>query len=281
MPNIAIVTDSTAYLPPEQIETYGITVVPLSVVFEESAFEEEIEMSTADFYEKMKKADEHPTTSQPSPGKFLATYERLAENHDAIISIHLSSGISGTYQTALAVAEDIHGAEVYCFDSEISCMVQGFYVLEAARLAMEEATVDDILDRLEEMKKTVRAYFMVENLNHLHRGGRLSGAQAMVGSLLQIKPVLHFENKLIVPFEKVRTEKKAVNRILELFHEDAGSGEAVKATVIHANRPEKADKLRSALIEKYPHAEVDVSYFGPVIGTHLGERSLGLGWYKP
>ncbi|WP_158736824.1 DegV family protein [Alteribacillus sp. YIM 98480] len=280
MAKIAIVTDSTAYLPPEVTEKENITLVPLSVVFGNEAYEEETELSAADFYDKLKKTEELPTTSQPPLGKFVETFEKLSEDHEAIITIHLSSSISGTYQTALTAGEQVEGVEVYGFDSEISCMPQGYYVMEAARMARDGETVDTILDRLEDMKQSTRAYFMVDNLNHLHRGGRLTGAQALVGSLLQIKPILHFENKQIVPFEKVRTEKKALNRVFELFDEDAKKETSIRATVIHANRQDKAEAIKKQLSEKYPHAEIDVSYFGAVIGTHLGEGSLGIGWCK-
>ncbi|MGY4688908.1 DegV family protein [Salibacterium sp. K-3] len=276
----AIVTDSTAYLPKDTVETTGITVVPLHVIFGGEAFQEECELSTDAFYEKMKTSPELPTTSQPPPGLFIEVYEKLAETHDAIIVITLSSGISGTYQTAVSAAEGIEGADVHVFDSEISCMPQGYFALEAAAMAEEGTSPDRILERLDEMKKRTRAYFVVDDLNHLHRGGRLNGAQALVGSLLQIKPVLHFENRLIVPFEKVRTEKKALNRVLQLFDEDAGSGARVRATVIHANRPEKAERIKQQLADSYPNVEMDTGWFGPVIGTHLGEGGLGIGWCR-
>ncbi|WP_054636895.1 DegV family protein [Thalassobacillus sp. C254] len=280
MPNIAVVTDSTAYLSQETLDKYGITVVPLSVVFGEEAYEEEIDITTDEFYKKMSESQELPTTSQPVMGTFLETFEKLGENHDAIISIHLSSGISGTYSTAVTVGETVEEVDVHCFDSEVSCAPQGYYVIEAAKMAQDGHSVDDIMTRLSEMRESMRAYFVVDNLNHLHRGGRLNGAQAIVGSLLKIKPVLHFEDKLIVPFEKVRTAKKAVNRVYELLDEDAAKGEPIRATVIHAQRPEKAEEIRNHLDQKYDNLEIDISYFGPVIGTHLGEGSIGIGWYK-
>ncbi|MFB4165206.1 DegV family protein [Alteribacillus sp. JSM 102045] len=280
MANIAIVTDSTAYLPPDVTANENITIVPLSVVFGNEAYEEEVELSTVEFYNKLKQSEDLPTTSQPALGKFVETYERLAQNHEAIITIHLASGISGTYQTALTAGEQVEGVEVYGFDSEISCMPQGYFVIEAARMARDGETVDTILDRLKEMKKSMDAYFVVDNLNHLHRGGRLNGAQALIGSLLQIKPILTFENQQIVPFEKVRTEKKALNRVFELFDEAAKNDTPIRATVIHANRRDKAEEIQQKLSEKYPNAVVDISCFGPVIGTHLGEGSLGVGWCK-
>ncbi|KAA7210881.1 DegV family protein, partial [Salmonella enterica subsp. enterica serovar Lubbock] len=124
------------------------------------------------------------------------------------------------------------------------------------------------------------AYIMVDDLTNLQKGGRLSGAAALIGSLLQVKPILHFENRVIVPYEKVRTKKKALNRVFDLLHEDAKDNESMRVVVIHANRPEEAEKMKEELQEKYENIECMVSYFGPVVGTHLGEGAIGIGWYK-
>jgi DegV family protein with EDD domain len=207
-------------------------------------------------------------------------YEKLSAEYDAVVSIHLSSGISGTFQGAVAAGDMVDDIDVHAFDSEISCMIQGFYVLEAAEMAVEGKGPEEIIARLDEMKNSDRAYFMVDDLSHLQRGGRLSSAQALVGSLLQVKPLLHFLETKIVPFEKIRTRKKAVKRIYDLFEEDASLGVPMRAVVIHANRDAEAEVMKKELEEMYPHVEFFLSYFGPVIGTHLGEGAMGLGWYK-
>ncbi|MFZ3590392.1 DegV family protein [Bacillus sp. DJP31] len=276
----AVVTDSTAYISKELREELNIHMLPLNVVFGNESYQEELELTTEAFYEEVKGGRALPKTSQPAIGMFVELFEKLSKDYDAVISIHLSSGISGTYQGAVSAGEMVEGIEVLPFDSEISCMPQGFYVLEAAKLAQEGKGPSEIMDRLVEMKKSLRAYFMVDDLDHLQRGGRLSSAQAFVGSLLQVKPLLHFVDKKIVPFEKIRTRKKAIKRIFELFKKDANHGTLVKAVVIHANRLEEANELKADLEIEYPNAEVMVSHFGPVIGTHLGEGAIGLGWYK-
>ncbi|WP_299094884.1 DegV family protein [uncultured Metabacillus sp.] len=276
----AILTDSTAYITKELRERHHIHMIPLSVIFGTETYQEEIEITAEEFFAKVKEMQTLPTTSQPSVGEFVAIFERLAKEYDAVISIHLSSGVSGTYNGAVTAGKMVEDLKVYPFDSEMSCMVQGFYALEAANMAEAGKTPDDILGRLEEMKQSMRAYFMVDDLTNLQRGGRLSSAQALIGSLLQVKPILHFENKVIVPFEKIRTRKKALNRVFELFHEDAIQKIPMRAVVIHANRPEEAAKMKQELEEKYPHVECLTSYFGPVIGTHLGEGAIGLGWYR-
>ncbi|MBN8210703.1 DegV family protein [Bacillus sp. NTK071] len=281
MKTVAIVTDSTAYLPDDMLSEYDISMIPLNVVFGNESFLEEKEIGVDDFFEKIRSENELPKTSQPSIGSFIETYEKLAETHEEIIMITLSSGISGTFQSAFSAGGMVEGVDVHVFDSEISCMVQGFYVLEAARMAQEGYSSGRILERLNEMKhQGMHAYFLVSDLSNLHRGGRLNAAQLVVGNLLQIKPVLTFEDKQIVPYEKIRTRKKALNKILSLFDESAKDGAPIKATVIYANNKEEALLLKSELEAKYSNVEIILSYFGPVIATHLGEGSLGLGWYR-
>ncbi|XQY91526.1 DegV family protein [Metabacillus sp. HB246100] len=276
----AILTDSTAYIPKHIREQYNIHMIPLSVIFGSETYQEEVEITAEEFFAEMKQHQELPTTSQPPVGEFVELFEALSKEYDAVISIHLSSGISGTYNGALTAGTMVEGIKVYPFDSEISCMVQGFYALEAAELAEDGAEPEKIMERLNEMKRSMRAYFMVDDLTNLQRGGRLSGAQALIGSLLQVKPILHFVDKVIVPFEKIRTKKKALNRVYELFHEDASQEIPMRAVIIHANRPDEVEGIKRDLEQKYPHVEFMISYFGPVIGTHLGEGAIGLGWYK-
>ncbi|WP_411953914.1 DegV family protein [Alkalibacillus sp. S2W] len=277
---IAVLTDSTAYIPQEERDKWNIFMVPLSVTFENETYRELIDITTSGFYNKVREAKELPKTSQPAVGDFVSIFEEIAQDYDAVISVHLSSGISGTYQAAMSAGDMVDGLEVYPFDSEISCMVQGFYALEAAKMVHDGAAVDAIMDRLYEMKDSTSAYFMVDDLSHLARGGRLTGAQAMVGSLLQVKPLLHFEDTKIVPFEKIRTSKKAYKRMENLLAEDAEQFDQIRAVVIHAEREELAQNWMEELDAKFQNVEFSLSYFGPVIGTHLGEGGIGLGWYK-
>lgn len=276
----AIVTDSTSYIPKELRDEWNIHMIPLSVIVGGQVYEEEVNLQVDEFYRLVREGEELPKTSQPPVGQFVELFSRLAKDYDAIISIHLSSGISGTYQGAVQAGEMTEGAKVYAFDSETSCYVQGFYALRAAEMAKDGIPAEDIMAELEALKLTERAYFMADDLSHLQRGGRLSSTQAIIGGLLQIKPLLHFDNKVIVPFEKIRTRKKAMNRIVELLSEDTKKYEKLKAAIIHANRPAEAEKWRKEMEIQFPNVEFTISYFGPVIGTHLGEGSMGLGWMR-
>ncbi|MCM3111758.1 DegV family protein [Lederbergia lenta] len=275
---IAVVTDSTSYIPKHIREDLHIHMIPLCVVINSETYREEVDISAADFYEEVRNGTKLPTTTQPPIGEFEALYSELAKEYDAIISIHLSSGISGTFQGAVAAGDMTENAKVFAYDSEISCMPQGFYVLEAAVMAKAGKTPEEIIARLDELKASMRAYFMVDDLTHLQRGGRLSSAQAIIGSLLNIKPLLHFENKVIVPFEKIRTRKKAMKRVADLLGEDVEKGHRLQATIIHANRVQDAAEWKAELEQLYPTVDFNISYFGPVIGTHLGEGAMGLGW---
>lgn len=276
---VAVMTDSTAYIPAHLRQQWNIEMLPLNVFIDDVSYQEEVDLQADQFYPLVRQAKELPKTSQPSIGYITETLEKLAVDYDAVVSIHLSSGISGTHQSVITAGNMVEGIDVYAFDSEISCMAQGFYALEAAQMANDGKDAETIMNRLNEMKQSMRAYFMVDDLSHLHRGGRLNGAQALLGSMLQVKPLLHFVDTKIVPFEKIRTQKKAIKRILSLFDEDAATGKPVKAVVIHANRPEDAKMLKNDIEKQYANVEISISYFGAVIGTHLGEGSLGLAWY--
>lgn len=276
---LAVVTDSTAYIPEELIEKYHIYTVPLSVIFGNESYREGIDISTENFYKKVKKEKNLPTTSQPAIGLFVDLFEKLAEDYDAVISIHLSSKLSGTFDAAKTASSMVQNIEIHPYDSELSAMPQGFYVLEAAEMALGGADVKAVIQRLDEMKVNTRAYFMVDDLSHLQRGGRLSSAQAIVGSLLNIKPILHIVDGMIEPYEKIRTRKKAIARILAMLEEDIEHKDVKRVVFIHANNEQQILKIHEKFKKKYPNIETIISYFGPVVGTHLGEGSLGISWY--
>lgn len=277
---IAVVTDSTAYIPSELREKHQIHMVPLSVIFDDISYREEIDITTEEFYQKMKESENLPTTSQPAVGTIMEKFEELAKDYDAVISIHISSKISGTYRAVESVGEMVKDdIKVYPFDTALSAMPQGLFAIEAAEMIKDNHTPGEILERLEKLKTNIKAYFMVDDLTNLQRGGRLSGAQALIGSLLQIKPILHFVDGFIVPFEKVRTQKKAINRIIGMLEADASKGDIAKVVFIHGNNEQSALDLRNEFSRKYPDIETVISYFGPVVGTHLGEGSIGVSWF--
>ncbi|HLS66043.1 MAG TPA: DegV family protein [Pseudogracilibacillus sp.] len=277
--SIAIVTDSTAYIPKDLREKHNIYTVSLSVIFGTETYREEIDITTEQFYEKVARNEELPSTSQPAIGEFVELFEKLKETHDTIISIHLSRKFSGTYDAAESAGNMVDGVDVHVYDSELSCTPQGLLAIAASEMACAGKNATEIIAALDDIKAKTRTYFMVDDLSHLHRGGRLNRAQAILGSVLNIKPILHIEEGLIVPFEKIRTRKKAINRIMSMLEDDSKNKQVARVVFIHANNERAAIELRDQYHTKFPNVETIVSYFGPVIGTHLGEGSVGVAWY--
>jgi DegV family protein with EDD domain len=281
MTKMALVTDSPSYLSDEIIEKYHVHIVPLSVIFDGEVYKEGIELSAEAFYEKVRSGEALPTTSQPPLGEYVTLFEKLAEEgYEDIIVVSLSSSVSGTYQTAVTASKMVEGVRVHVFDTEIVALAEGYYVIEAGQMIEEGKSVEEILARFNEMRdRVVKAYLMVDDLGHLHRGGRLTGAQAFIGSLLKMKPLLSFLKGKIVPMEKIRTKKKALQRLKELLAEDANSGAPIRASVITALRQEDAETLAEEIRNEFPNVEIDTGFLGAVVGTHVGEGTIGLTWY--
>lgn len=276
---IAIVTDSTAYIPSAVRQRHHIHMLPLVVNLDRKTYQEEVDLSAKEFYAMLKTSEEFPKSSQPAIGVMYELYSELSQAYDAIISIHLSSGISGTYQNVVSLSKEFPNFHIYPFDSEISCHVQARFVLEAARLAEVGTDPGEIIARLDYMKERSHAYFMVDDLMNLQRGGRLSNGAAVIGSVMKIKPILHFNDKKIVVFEKIRTNNKALRRMEELLGQTVDVVDyPLLATVIHGNIPGKGQEWMEHLQKSYPEVRFELGYFGPVIGTHLGEGALGLTW---
>lgn len=278
---IAIVTDSTSYIDESYLHEHKITRIPLNVIFGQESFAELEDITTEELYQKMRQSEEFPKTSQPSIGSVLEIFERLMKNYDAVLCVTLSGGISGSFQTFCTAAQMVDEKKIKVLDSETSCAAQAWFVYEAVRLREEGKDLDEIFAYLEDMKGHYHAYFIADDLNHLQRGGRLSSAAALIGGLLQVKPILHFVEKKIVPFEKIRTRKKAIRRILELMEEDARQGKRFDVWVVNADCPEDGKEVAEEIRQQFPDAvkEVREGVVGPVIGAHLGPGAIAITWY--
>lgn len=278
----AIITDSTAYLSNEYIEQHDdLYVISLSVILNQSSYKESHEITTNEFYAKLKQVEELPMTSQPSIGEYIDLLEQLKnKGYEKAIAIHLSSGISGTYQNSITAGKSVDGIDVYSFDSKLACMIEGFYV-DFAYKHKNQRTADEIIDEMTKMRdQTTEGYIVVDDLSNLRKGGRLTATQAMIGTMLHIKPVLTFEDGLIVPNAKIRTLNKALKQIEHYFEDIVHQypDEQIHATIIHANNEDAAEKWLYKMKEKYPNINITLSHFGPVIGTHLGSGALAMGW---
>lgn len=282
---IAVVTDSTAYLSPEETAANNIHVVPIPVTLDGQTYREGVDISTSDFYEKMANSSSFPTTSQTPIGQLMEVYQGLADDgYDAVISIHLTRAITGYLDTVEQLAEQMKDTiKIVPIDSHLTVKMMGYLALEAAKLASEGDDLDDIVKKVKEYRDTFNNVFVVDDLQNLVRGGRLSNASAFVGSILKIKPLLtmHTPTHAIEAFEKVRSMKKAKLRCEQIFDEDiAKLYYPVKAMVIHANVPEEGQKWLDKLQADHPDISFELSYFGPVIGSHLGQGALALAWMQ-
>ncbi|GEO68248.1 DegV family protein [Levilactobacillus acidifarinae] len=281
---IAVVTDSTSYLSAEEAKRYNIHVVPIPVIIDGRSYDEGVDITTEEFYDWLRNSKSFPSTSQPPLGEMINLYNQLAdEGYDTVISIHLASTISGFVNQLKNLAPTIDNIRVIPYDSQITVKLMGYLAIEASRMAAKGATPEDIIARLDDLRSTIGEYFVVDDLQNLVRGGRLSNASAFIGSVLRIKPLLTFDDKTheIVAFEKVRSRKKALARVEDLFVEaQAKVDYPLKALVIDANDPDGGAAWAAKITQQYPDIPVERSYFGPVIGAHLGEKALALAWIK-
>ena len=281
---IAVVTDSTSYLPEELIQKYDIRVVPIPFILNEKTYEEGVDITTEEFYSLLAQSPELPSTSQPPLGEMISLYEDLRdEGYEAVISIHLAATISGLVGNLQNIASQIEGIKVIPYDSGITVRLMGELAVAAAQDAAKGMDIDSIVAHLDELRSTVDEYFLVDDLQNLVKGGRLSNASAFIGTMLKIKPILTFDDDTnkIVAFDKVRSMKRAKKRVESLFIEQLEKTDyPVHLFVTHANNEKAASEWRDSLQEQFPNLRISVTYFGPVIGCHLGEKAMALGWMR-
>jgi len=273
---VAIVTDSTADLPQSLAASRGITIVPLTLNFDGQSLLDGVDITPSEFYRRLPNATSHPTTSQPSPGRFAETYEALLATHDAVVSMHISQKLSGTFESAQQAAEMTDQSRVHVIDTQAVSMGLGLVTLAAATLASRGAEAEAIVDKVMSMRGEVQTYFSVATLEFLRRGGRIGRASAMLGSVLQVKPVLCIRDGLVTPLERVRTFDRALNRVVELTREvDRGKGLCV--IVGHADAEADAERVAHEL---EPNCEtLMIQPLGPVVGAHAGPGVVGVGVY--
>lgn len=279
MPQVAVVADTTHYLPPDLVAAGDLHQVSLYVNWQ-GRQDREADVHDYDaYYEHLRTAAELPTTSQPSPGDFAAVYEPLLAAGRDIVSIHLSSTLSGTYATALAVrdqfAESRGERRIAVMDSATGAGGLGLVVLAAQAAARAGADVDGVLDRARQGREGLKLWFCVDTMEYLHRGGRIGAARAWLGTTLKVKPILTFESE-IEPVERVRTAGRAFERLVDYLRarrDDGADGWIVQ----HVQAPEQAERLVARGRELFDSEPAFVSEIGPVFGTHLGPGLVGVG----
>ena len=277
MAHIRVVTDSGADIPKEMAQELGIRIVPLTIHFGDEERRDGVDLSQEEFYRRLR-AGEMSRTTQPAPADFEAAYRGLAEEGaEAIISCHLSSKLSGTFQSAALAAQAVD-VPVHVVDTRSASLGTGLVAIEAARLAREGADVKVILARAHSIIAQQRVLFMVDTLEYLQRNGRIGKAQAFVGGLLNVKPILTLDDGVVAPLERARGRNKAVARLLERLSETAG-GVPLRVAVVHGDAPAEAAALAEQIRSRVRVAEMITAVLGPTIGTHAGPGTLGIVYY--
>jgi DegV family protein with EDD domain len=275
--NTAIVLDSTADFPEASTRFANWRVVPLYVLFGDQSYRDYVELAPAEFYARLRTAEHLPTTSQPTPGDFLQVYEELAP-YERIYSLHLSSALSGTFQSATTAAAELDG-KVRVVDSESASAAISMLGLAIQRRLARGTTDEEITALIERFRERAGLIFTVDTLEFLRRGGRIGRASAWAGELLHVKPILTIKRE-VVPLKRVRGNQKAMQEFVLGFTSTTSDVDTLKVGIAHADAPERATQLEKMVHAERPHAEIEVvTTLGAVVGTHAGPGTVGFFWF--
>ena len=279
---IALVTDSTSAITKQEAEENNIIVVSIPIIIGKKEYLENVDITSDQLFKMQREGADFPKTSQPSTGSLIRLFDYLLDQgYEAIIAITLSSGISGFYQTLCNIADNNPKYNLHPIDTRMTVRLQGNLVLAAAKMIKNGVELESILTHLDEIRSTIDEIFVVNDLNNLSRGGRLSNAGAFIGSMLNIKPLLTFKDGNIVAFDKIRSMKRAFLKIKKLTVKKIDQlpyKDKIKLFIIDSNDSSQVAEAKTFLKEKFPEQSISVTKFSPVIATHLGEKSFAIGW---
>ncbi len=278
MSKIALVTDSTTYLPPELAKKYNISVAPQVLIWGDQTYQDGVDIQPNEFYAKLKTAKEMPTTAQVSVASFQEIFQNLVEQDFEVLALLLSAKLSGTIQSAVQ-AKDLMGSageKVHVIDSQSVAMALGFQVLAVARAAEQGASLQEALALAEKSREYTGIFFAVDTLEFLHRGGRIGGAQRFIGTMLNMKPILAIQDGRVEGIERIRTKAKAHERVLELTVEKVNGRSPVHLATLHANAADDAKALLTRAEQVLHPIESFFTEVSPVVGTHAGPGTVGL-----
>jgi DegV family protein with EDD domain len=282
MSKVAIVTDSTAYLPDDILKKYSITVTPQILIWGNETFQDGVDIQPDEFYRKLETAKIMPSTSQVSIVTMKAAFEKLLEAGYNVLGIFISAKLSGTMQSAIQAKEMLPkaAAKIVVLDSNSTAMAMGFHILTAARAAQAGANLVECQQLAEEARSHTGVYFVVDTLEFLRRGGRIGGAQAMLGSVLNFKPLLELRDGRIESIEKIRTKGKAISRMIDLVVEQVAGQTPVRLATLHANAEGEARSALEAAAARLNPIEQILASVSPVIGSHAGPGTVGLAYMR-
>jgi DegV family protein with EDD domain len=275
---ILIVTDSSASLPGSLVEDLDIRVIPLWLIWDEACYLDGIDIDPPSFYQRLRTTSSLPTSTQPSAVEFRKLFEELSPECDGILCVLASSKISGTVESALA-AQEFSPVPVEVVDSGFSAMGQGLITASAARAAAKGYSLTEVRKVTESARDSVHLLFVVDTLEYLHKGGRIGGAKRLLGTALDIKPILHFEQGTIQPLSQARTKKKAIKELLTIATTRLMGQPMAEAAIVHVDCFDEAIKLKEEVVNQFGPHLVHISDVSPVVGTHVGPGALGLAFY--
>ncbi len=271
--SVRIVTDSAGDLPSEAAEQLEITVVPVTVFFGEEAYLDGVEMDAETFFQRLPTSPQLPRTSQPSVAQFVDAYAKLVDEGHDILSVHVSGKLSGTLNSARLAREEFGRGNIEVLDAEGASLGVGLIALEAARKAQAGGSLEEVTAAAQDAVRSMRVFFVLDTLEYLVKGGRISKTQGLVGGLLNVKPILHITDGEVHPFQRVRSRAKALQRIRELVRE---GGPYAEIGVLYATDPDEAAALASDVADLAPGMPVVVGRIGPGIGAHAGPGAVGV-----
>ncbi|MBM7703200.1 DegV family protein [Metabacillus iocasae] len=278
MKKIKIVTDSTLDLSQEELNQYDIEVVPLSIYIDDETFLDRVDITPTQFIEKMKQSKELPKSSQPAAGQFVQVYERLVQEGYDVISIHMTGGMSGTVRSAESAAEMVEG-HITVIDSMYISKALSFQVIEAAKMAKEGKSVEEIVNRVEEIRKGTTLFVVVDTLENLIKGGRIGRGKGLIGSILNIKPIASLADGVYTPVAKVRSHSQVVKFLTNQFAEDI-KGKTVKGIgLVHADGLELATKVKDSIAKVSDYSSYKIEDTTPIIATHTGVGAIGFMYF--
>ena len=278
MSKVAIVTDSTAYIPQNLVEEFNISVAPQILIWGEETFEDGIDIQPDEFYERLMTAKVMPTSSQVTVTSFINIFTKLSGEGYDILAVLLSDQLSGTIDSATQARGSCPNTNIEIIDSETVAMALGFQVLAAARVASQGGDLRQCKESVERAKEKTGVIFAVDTLEFLHRGGRIGGGSRYLGAALNIKPILEVRGGRVESVERVRTRKKSLQRILDMVEERVSGSETVRLATLHANVPDEAKDLLEQANSRINTVESIFSTISPVVGTHAGPGTIGLAY---
>ena len=276
--SVAVVTDSTAFIPKNLLDQYGITFIANIVNWGPQSFRDGVDMQPAEFYERMKTDAVQPTTAAASVGEAHEVYAKAAESAESVVGIHISAKLSGTYQSAVQGSQMVTGRQIAVIDGQSTAMALGFVVLTAARAAQDGASFDEVVAAANNAIPHVGLLFTVETLEYLRRGGRIGGAAAFLGNLMDVKPILELKDGRVEPMERARSKKKAVARILDVMEERTAGQSPIRLATIEAAATEEARQLLESARQRFGATETILAEASPTVGVHAGPGTVGLAW---